>query len=373
MNQDRYINNSFDDYDDNTELLEDGGYLILELRQIFISHIASMFQYWERMFTFDKNDTTVYTGAAGAALLYVKLFEAQNIVSIQENDLLPKAKKQINSCLKYMKENRYTFLCGNIGVLTVKSLINSLLGKDYKPYLIEIAKNANGVLQCSNISDEVLYGRSGVLFSLLLIRSKLVNSSEIINNRLIQNLVRSILKQGQDTAKREKSNIPLVFYWHNKAYIGAAHGYSGILYMLLQAQNYMTEDELNKVVKPTIDFIHQLQFNSGNFPSSLNNYDDKLVHWCHGSPGVIYMLILAYEVFGDEKYLMSAYKCAEDIWTKGLLKKGTQTKLKKLEKFYKIIILFIFIFRNRIMSWSFGKWLCISSAFSINQRSKISL
>lgn len=31
--------------------------------------------------------------------------------------------------------------------------------------------------------------------------------------------------------------------------------------------------------------------------------EEELVHWCHGSPGVIHLLIQAIVVFGDEYYL----------------------------------------------------------------------
>lgn len=51
-----------------------------------------------------------------------------------------------------------------------------------------------------------------------------------------------------------------------------------------------------KLVKPCVDFIDSLQFPSGNYPSSLGREVDRLIHWCHGAPGVIYMLTTAYEV-----------------------------------------------------------------------------
>ncbi|KFM78794.1 LanC-like protein 2, partial [Stegodyphus mimosarum] len=92
--------------------------------------------------------------------------------------------------------------------------------------------------------------------------------------------------------------------------------------MLLQAKKYLTSEELNDLVKPTVEFILNLQFPSGNFPSSLGNSADKLVHWCHGAPGVVHLLLLAYETFKEEKYLEASKKCSDLIWERGLLKKG---------------------------------------------------
>ena len=66
-----------------------------------------------------------------------------------------------------------------------------------------------------------------------------------------------------------------------------------------------------------------ISFHSGNFPSSLeSNSKDKLLHWCHGAPGVIYSLIFAHQVFRDERYLQLAVDCGEVIWRRGILRKG---------------------------------------------------
>ena len=41
------------------------------------------------------------------------------------------------------------------------------------------------------------------------------------------------------------------------------------------------------VVKPSIDYLLDVVFPSGNLPSSLeSSHADRLVHWCHGAPGI---------------------------------------------------------------------------------------
>ena len=50
--------------------------------------------------------------------------------------------------------------------------------------------------------------------------------------------------------------------------------------------------------------------------------ENELVHWCHGSPGTVYLMARAYKVMGDPKYLQSALKCGENVWQLGLLRKG---------------------------------------------------
>lgn len=49
----------------------------------------------------------------------------------------------------------------------------------------------------------------------------------------------AILESGQRSAHKSKNKkkMPLFYEWHDKAYIGSAHGFAGILYMLLQVCN----------------------------------------------------------------------------------------------------------------------------------------
>ena len=57
---------------------------------------------------------------------------------------------------------------------------------------------------------------------------------------------------------------------------------------------------------PTLDYMMSLKFRSGNYPSSLESGErDKLVHWCHGAPGFIYMFTAAYQVWQKFGYSSS--------------------------------------------------------------------
>jgi hypothetical protein len=52
--------------------------------------------------------------------------------------------------------------------------------------------------------------------------------------------------------------------------------------------------ELSTAIQKTVDFIIQLQFPSGNIPSSHPAKSDKLVAFCHGAPGAVPMFLAAY-------------------------------------------------------------------------------
>lgn len=46
-------------------------------------------------------------------------------------------------------------------------------------------------------------------------------------------VVDEILESGKKLAESRNSSEPLLFEWHDKEYLGAAHGYCGILNVLL--------------------------------------------------------------------------------------------------------------------------------------------
>lgn len=57
-----------------------------------------------------------------------------------------------------------------------------------------------------------------------------------------------------------------------------------------------SEEYVHRLVKPSVDHVCRLRFPSGNYPPCIGDDRDLLVHWCHGSPGVVYMLLQAYRV-----------------------------------------------------------------------------
>jgi len=265
----------------------------------------------------DEGDISVYTGKAGIALLYLKLGK------------IDKAEKLILKCEKKLRQRRVTFLEGDSGVLAIAAVVMEKLGKTSErdvrvKKVVEMAEQMDVLNAKSDLPDELLYGRSGYLFSLLYLRHHL--GPHVIDHQLVKQVTDAILNSGKNPKKMAKQQIkkraPLMYQWHDKVYIGAAHGLSGILVLLLQAKDFISEEDLNHYIRPTVDFVAQLAFESGNFPSSLTNDRDRLVAWCHGAPGVANMLLLAYKVWGEQKYLDLALRGGEVVFERGLLKKG---------------------------------------------------
>jgi Lanthionine synthetase C-like protein len=98
---------------------------------------------------------------------------------------------------------------------------------------------------------EVLYGRAGLLYALLLLRSGFVKSQgdvrprsgsredsilnqlqDLISDSTLRSIVRDLVERGEVGAKGLSSHIrssglpdpSLMWSWHGKMYLGAAHG-----------------------------------------------------------------------------------------------------------------------------------------------------
>lgn len=260
------------------------------------------------------SDNTVYTGTAGIALYYLQK-------SRTDSSALNEAVKYLG--LDKLRNRRITFLCGDSGSLAIGAIVYHKLGDIEKSKcLIErlLSLNTEVLDAKSDLPNEFLYGRAGYLYALLFV-NKYINPPPI-EEKLIKKILGIMLQMGKKGAKFHDVKVPLLYDWHNKHYLGAAHGLSGIIYLMLHASKYLSRSELNDLVRPTVDYLVLARYSSGNFKSSLGSDSDRLIQWCHGAPGFTHLFCKAYEVFQDEKYLNLALECGEVVWEKGLLRKG---------------------------------------------------
>lgn len=314
----------FPHYTEETQLLREEISLAPQIESEVTKNVDHLLNYFEKEYKshIDLKDYSVYTGTSGISFLYYHL---SRTFPSRRNEFLGKALELVEDGLKRLNKRRVSFYCGDAGPLALSAVIYAELGRleDSNKRLEALKVKIPNVIDLhTDLPDEILYGRSGFLYALNFVYDNIKNQT-IITNREMRAIIEAILKSGELTHRKEKQTTPpLMFYWHDKAYVGAAHGFAGIYYMLLKNLELLAEKELEELIKPSVDFILSLQFRSGNFPSSLGNDSDRLIHWCHGAPGVIHLMIIAYKIFGEEKYLASAKKCVDVIWERGLLTKG---------------------------------------------------
>mmetsp|Transcript_3378 Transcript_3378/g.8532 ORF Transcript_3378/g.8532 Transcript_3378/m.8532 type:complete len:201 (+) Transcript_3378:642-1244(+) len=80
--------------------------------------------------------------------------------------------------------------------------------------------------------DEILYGRAGWLLGACMLNHHLGRGT--VPEDITLPVLRALLASGRSLAARMPSGSPPLFFtWHNRPYLGAAHGLMGICYVLL--------------------------------------------------------------------------------------------------------------------------------------------
>ncbi|CAG5134389.1 unnamed protein product [Candidula unifasciata] len=320
MDSDRAFKNPFPDYS-GTPLLGDDNKLNKTCQSSLVSVAHRLLGIIQENFVPDSKDYSIYTGSSGQAFLHLHLHN--KLPGVRDDSHLKVALSWLDPCLSRLKGSRVSFLCGDAGPLALAAVVYFKLNdkKLCKYYTEKVESLWEAARHDREIPDEILFGRCGYLSALLFLKHNI--SQDCVRSEIIQEVVEAVLKSGENLARKTKSSIPLMYQWHDKTYLGAAHGLAGIFYMLLQIKEPALQARIHHLVRPCIDYMLTLRFASGNCPSSLGSESgDKLVHWCHGAPGWVHMFALAYKVFKDKQYLEAAKDCVEVVWKRGLLRKG---------------------------------------------------
>jgi len=158
-------------------------------------------------------------------------------------------------------------------------------------------------------SDEWLYGRAGYLYFLRLLRVGLCQYQKVVER--VQNVIERVIDRILQS--------PRPWTWHKKAYLGAAHGAIGIV-----TQIVLSSPRREQTLEPILAELLDVQYSSGNFPSSSPvSDDDRLVQFCHGAPGFVISLISLRPHFADLRKRIDAaiVRGIDCIWERGLLTK----------------------------------------------------
>ena len=294
----------------------------------------------------EKDDYAFYTGSGGNIYTfwrYYLLCKNSRIgeeIDKSKNLLMKYSAENFNLLENDLKNNKKftipSFFQGPVGLNSMACLIakEMNLKSDFYNNLEAIIKFKKLCFEKS-CEYELLYGMAGYLYSLLLVKTECSKTFEFNIDDHIYDVFKLIFDCGVKEKKKNKSKC-LIFPWKReyennpKVYIGAVHGIFGIIYLLLKTiliiPNRIAKDkdliEINAEISNTVDFLIKQQFDDGNFPSSLGSQSNKLVHFCHGAPGSIYTLSLAYQYFKDQTILKSLLNAGELIWQKGLIRKG---------------------------------------------------
>lgn len=148
-----------------------------------------------------------------------------------------RAKKNVRKHSR-SRNDRCAFLCGNAGIYAVSAAIANLT-QQQDTFQQDLRDFSDGFDACKPInfnkygSDEMLVGRAGFLSGVYWL-NKTLPHKPFDNNSIIE-LCELIVQSGQQYSKAKRSAFPLMYQYHSTEYLGAAHGLSGILHMLLES------------------------------------------------------------------------------------------------------------------------------------------
>ena len=148
---------------------------------------------------------------------------------------LHRAVQLLEPVLSQPDTHRSTFLCGAGGPFAIGALVYSQLGDNGKAgecvrKLLQLFTDQKSAF--AKLPSELLYGHCGYLYALLLVRAHL---PKLVDDSLIAEVATMVLDIGE-RQREAKYNSPVMYTWHGKHYLGAAHGIAGILTLLLQVQ-----------------------------------------------------------------------------------------------------------------------------------------
>lgn len=280
-------------------------------------------------------DGGLYVGAAGIGYAFYSVAESSEFSNIREQCL--------GKALEYMQVSLHdvsrtspndngigaSFLLGHAGIYAVSALVFNALGHQQETqHCIQKFLEMGNICRPVNFfrpgSDELFVGRAGYLCGSLLLNRKL--GTNVVPSGVTRSLFDAIIESGRQYSQRHHSKSPLMYSYYRTEYLGAGHGLSYILQVLLNFPEHFTDrKEVETIIRHAVDFVLSCEWPDGNYPpvpGEARDQEDELVHWCHGAPGVVYLLAKAYLTWKDDKYLQAAKRCAELTWQKGLLRKG---------------------------------------------------
>ncbi|VVD03484.1 unnamed protein product [Leptidea sinapis] len=317
----RYFPNPFVDFQAGSQVELNKDELIKQIDE-HVSIISKRLQPTRRNI-----DGGLYVGITGVSYMFYYLSK-NPLLSEKKTFYVEKSLEYLKPALGVSIGDKTSFLLGDAGTYALAAVIRKENGDaEYIDSLNQFKSLYNQYLNPKFLKcggDEFFVGRAGYLAGNLWLSREL--QIPILAIEELYTICDLIIASGREYSKNHKSPCPLMYHYYNTEYLGAAHGISFILQMLLSVPGYLN---FNKSaahdIKATVNYLLSLQTADGNWPCCMEEVgmsDHKLVHWCHGAPGTIYLMAKAYQVYNEEKYLNSCIKAGEVVWEKGLLRKG---------------------------------------------------
>eukprot|EP00439_Symbiodinium_sp_Y106_P023764 s2596_g2.t3 len=258
---------------------------------------------------------SVYTGAGGVAYTLLHLaacgLHDPSTACVDSGRILAEAETSSDA-------RRVTLLEGLAGCVALQAWTHQLRQEQEKvrECVGRVERLAEAASALPEGECEVLYGRCGFLCVILFLR-KYLGDPQLLAGPATE-LVRQVVESGQ---RHAREGWPLYYEWHDKCYLGGAHGIAGILHILVQLPKELAAagSDVANLICRSADKLLDGQFVSGNLPSSVGSDRDRLVQFCHGATGAVPLMLRLANVYKQPRYLQHAQELGHVIWRRGLL------------------------------------------------------
>ena len=250
------------------------------------------------------------SGPTALAYLFFRASEAQTDLRVADHSASRWAKRYLRGDRGSLKVR--TGACGLKSERLAYDAVKACISRDpddVKTFLASLAPVLHSLGRADVFPSELFCGRAGTLYFLRLVRHFVPDSAPLLEDA-IRAISISIIEVGDDG----RGN----WLFHDKHYIGAAHGDVGIITQLV-----LTTPSLAPKLETRLDKFLDTQFDDGNWPSSAGKTSSPYVQWCHGAPGCVISLVALREHFPNLQTKIDAaiHKGRSCIWRAGLLKK----------------------------------------------------
>lgn len=317
----RFFLNTYDDYKPGESIIIDKDEVTSQLHE-YTNTIS------KRLHPSRKNvEGGLYVGTTGVSFMYYYLSK-NPFLSDNKSVYLEKSIEYLRPALDTSAGDKTSFLLGDAGTYAIATVLFKETGDERSADMLKAYKslytqylNPN-FLKCGG--DEFFVGRAGYIAGALWMSREL--KTPVFTSEELYHICDVIVNSGREYSTKHQSPCPLMYHYYNTEYLGAAHGMSFILQMLLSVPGYL---KFNKTaaadIKETLEYLASLQTENGNWPCCVEEIglsDQKLVHWCHGAPGTVYAMAKAYLTYKDKRFYDAIIKAGDLVWQKGLLRKG---------------------------------------------------
>ncbi|KAG2418434.1 hypothetical protein HFD88_001535 [Aspergillus terreus] len=208
-------------------------------------------------------------------------------------------------------------------------------------------KTGNLVLHHDRLmgADDTLYGRAGLLWALVNLRVRQFDEETSASLRPVLDAIPLLVDKIVDAGRKghrsyvqkhgEQNALPLMWTWMEGHYgLGAVHGMSGILAVLLACRSEEIDNHLPYIAETITALSNICIANNGHLPttipprSSSSHRESPLVQICHGSPGIVLLLACALRNTAlitnhwTPEWDRALCLASERIWEEGMLSKG---------------------------------------------------